>query len=99
MYSDFDADLEITSVKTKTFEENQLNLSFIYKQQEVNTLSRVVEEFVLKNKKKWVNARVVGVEVLIFRNMQFKKALNYLLTIMALKSTPCLPSVILVLGF
>ncbi|MDG1842257.1 MAG: ABC transporter permease [Crocinitomicaceae bacterium] len=63
MYSDFDTDLEITSVKTKTFEENQLNLSFISTQKEVNDYSRIVEEFVvLKNKKKWVNARVVGVD-------------------------------------
>ena len=76
MYSDFDTDLEITSVKTKTFEENQLNLSFISKLQEVNALSRVVEEFVvLKNKKKWVNARVVGVEPSFLEICNLKKHL------------------------
>ena len=76
MYSDFDTDLEITSVKTKTFEENQLNLSFISKQQEVNNYSKVVEEFVvLKNQKKWVNARVVGVEPSFLKICNLKKHL------------------------
>ena len=76
MYSDFDTDLEITSVKTKTFEENQLNLSFISKQQEVNNYSKVVEEFVvLKNQKKWVNARVVGVDSSFLEICNLKKHL------------------------
>lgn len=63
LYSEFDTDIVIRSNHGKTFKENSLNLQSITKIDEVEDISRAVEEIVvLKKEKKWVNAKIFGVD-------------------------------------
>ena len=63
LYSEFDSDIVIQSARGKTFNENQINFSELNKLEGVKRLSRAVEEVVvLKNDKKWVNSKMIGVD-------------------------------------
>ena len=63
LYSEFDADIIIRSTKRKTFDQNTLNLKDIQSIQGVQATCRAVEEIVvLRHEKKWVNAKMIGVE-------------------------------------
>jgi lipoprotein-releasing system permease protein len=63
LYSDFDPSIIIRSLKRKTFDESTLNVKKILKLPYVNGHTKAIEEIViLRNQKKWVNAKVIGVE-------------------------------------
>ena len=63
LYSEFDTDIVIRYNHGKTFEEESLNLEQIKKTEGVKQISRAVEEIVvLKKEKKWVNAKIYGVD-------------------------------------
>lgn len=63
LYSEFDADLIIRSKHRKTFDENTLNLREIKSVSGVQLTCKAVEEIVvLRHEKKWVNAKMIGVE-------------------------------------
>lgn len=63
LYSEFDSDVVIRSVKGKTFNENQINFEKLREVEGVKNVSRAIEEVVvLKNEKKWVNAHMVGID-------------------------------------
>lgn len=63
LYSEFDSDIVIRSAKGKTFNEYQIDFKKLQKVTGVNLLSKSIEEVVvLKNDKKWVNAKMIGVE-------------------------------------
>ena len=63
LYSEFDSDIVIRSSRGKTFNENQIDLKKIENIAGVKTLSKSIEEVVvLKNDKKWVNAKMIGIE-------------------------------------
>ena len=63
LYSDFDTAITIRPVQSKTFLESELPLSAIRKTEGVALTSRAVEEtVVLKHEKKWINARITGVD-------------------------------------
>ena len=63
LYSEFDTDLTIRIEKGKSFNQNRIELDKIKELKEVANVSRVVEEVViLKRDKKWVDAKMIGVE-------------------------------------
>lgn len=63
LYSEFDSDVVIRSVKGKTFNESQINFEKLKSVEGVKKVSRAVEEVVvLKNEKKWVNAHMIGID-------------------------------------
>jgi lipoprotein-releasing system permease protein len=63
LYSDFDAELMILPTKGKSFHEDAVDLNKIKSIKGVETVSRQIEEIVvLKHEKKWVNARMLGVD-------------------------------------
>jgi lipoprotein-releasing system permease protein len=63
MYSEFDTDLTIISKNSKTFHSSQIDFSKIKKMEEIQSISRSIEELViLKNGDKWVNAKLIGVD-------------------------------------
>ncbi len=63
LYSDFDAELMILPVNGKTFHEDAIDLGKINAIHGVETVSRQIEEIVvLKHEKKWVNAKMFGVD-------------------------------------
>ena len=63
LYSDYDPDITIRSNLGKTFKEDQIDLKKLKSFQHVVHVNRAVEETViLKHEKKWVNARMVGVD-------------------------------------
>lgn len=63
MYSEFDSDIVIRSNNGKTFNQNQINLIQLSKLEGVDLVSKAIEEVVvLKNEKKWVNSKLLGVE-------------------------------------
>jgi len=63
LYSVYDAPVTVRSAKGKTFLETDLNLAKLQKAEGVQHVSRVVEETViLKHQKKWVNARMIGID-------------------------------------
>jgi len=63
LYSAYDAPVTIRSDKGKTFEDSDLDLKKLGKIEGVTNVSRVVEETViLKHQKKWVNARMIGID-------------------------------------
>jgi lipoprotein-releasing system permease protein len=63
MYSEFDTDLSIQAVDTKTFNASQIDLKKIQTTTRVKTLSRTIDELVIiKNGERWVNARLIGVD-------------------------------------
>jgi lipoprotein-releasing system permease protein len=63
MYSEFDTDLSIQAVDTKTFNASQIDLKKIQTATGVKSLSRTIDELVIiKNGERWVNARLIGVD-------------------------------------
>ncbi|MFT6922894.1 MAG: lipoprotein-releasing system permease protein [Crocinitomicaceae bacterium] len=63
LYSEFDTDLTVRIIKGKSFDENRVDLLKIKKIQGVSEVVRAVEETViLKNEKKWVHAKMIGVD-------------------------------------
>ena len=63
LYSEFDSDLIIRSTQRKTFNEKTLNLKKIQALPGVKATCKSVEEIVvLRHEKKWVNAKMIGVE-------------------------------------
>jgi len=63
MYSEFDTDLTILPVNTKTFNIAQLNVTKLKQVKEIQSTSQMIEELViLKNGDRWVNAKLMGVD-------------------------------------
>lgn len=63
LYTDFDTSLTVQSAKSKTFDENFIDLPRIEAVEGVNSISRAIEEVViLKNENKWVHAKMIGVD-------------------------------------
>lgn len=63
LYSDFDPDITIRYAKGKTFFDNQINVNEIKNIPGVHKISHGIEEVVvLKHEKKWVNAKLIGVD-------------------------------------
>lgn len=63
LYSDFDPDISVRSSKAKTFNQNFIDLEAIEKVDGVNFTVRALEEVViLKHEKKWVHAKMLGVD-------------------------------------
>lgn len=63
LYTEFDPTIIIRSSQRKTFEQNTLAIKKIKKLPFVENSSKAIEEIVvLRNQKKWVNAKVIGVE-------------------------------------
>ncbi len=63
LYSEFDSDVVIRSSFGKTFNERRINFDKLNKIEGVKCSSRAIEEVVvLKNQKKWVNSKMVGVD-------------------------------------
>ena len=63
LYSEFDSDIVIRSSRGKTFNENQIDFNTLEKITGVKRVSKSIEEVVvLKNDKKWVNAKMIGIE-------------------------------------
>ena len=63
LYSEFDSDIVIRSSRGKTFNENQIDFNILEKITGVKRVSKSIEEVVvLKNDKKWVNAKMIGIE-------------------------------------
>tara|TARA_R110002111_G_scaffold52646_3_gene91803 strand:- start:47 stop:1258 length:1212 start_codon:yes stop_codon:yes gene_type:complete len=63
LYSDFDPDISVRSSKAKTFNQNFIDLEAIEKVEGVNFTVRALEEVViLKHEKKWVHAKMLGVD-------------------------------------
>ncbi len=63
MYSEFDTDLTILPVQTKTFNSAQLDFIKLKGIKEIQSTSRTIDELViLKNGDRWVNAKLMGVD-------------------------------------
>ncbi|MFM8244193.1 MAG: ABC transporter permease, partial [Crocinitomicaceae bacterium] len=63
MYSEFDSDLSIQAVGSKTFNASQIDLIKVKNVEGVQSISRTVDELVIiKNSDRWVNARLIGVD-------------------------------------
>lgn len=77
LYTDFDADISIHSLKSKTFPQELVAIENIHKLPEVASVSRVIEETVLLRKEsKWVNATLYGVDSSFFAMTKMRKHLN-----------------------
>ena len=63
LYSEYDTDITIRPKIGKTFNERQLDLKKLKAIEGVYNYSRAVEEVViLKHEKKWVNAKMIGID-------------------------------------
>ena len=63
LYTEFDPTIIIRSNQRKTFSEKTLKISKIKSLPFVENTSKAIEEIVvLRNEKKWVNAKIIGVE-------------------------------------
>ncbi len=63
LYSEYDTDITIRPKVGKTFNERQLDLKKLKAIEGVYNFSRAVEEVViLKHEKKWVNAKMIGID-------------------------------------
>lgn len=63
LYSEFDSDIIIRSKQRKTFDEKTIDLRAIQSVSGVTLTCKAVEEIVvLRHEKKWVNAKMIGVE-------------------------------------
>lgn len=63
LYSEFDSDIVVRSLKGKTFNEHQIDFTRLTQVEGVSHFSKAIEEVVvLKHEKKWVNAQMLGVE-------------------------------------
>lgn len=76
LYSEFDANLIVSSTKGKTFQDDTLLLKKIKQLPAIAVMSKVVEEVViLKHEKKWINAKLYGVEESYLKLAKTKKHL------------------------
>jgi lipoprotein-releasing system permease protein len=74
LYSDFDAPLTIRSKQSKTFNQNFLSLDEIQQIEGVSYVMRAVEEVViLKKDKKWVHAKMIGVDTSFLRSAKINE--------------------------
>jgi len=63
LYSAYDAPLTVRSTQGKTFREETIDLAKLRKIEGITEVSRAIEETViLKLRKKWVNAQMVGID-------------------------------------
>lgn len=63
LYSEFDSDIIVTPSSGKTFSGEALPFSKLSKITSIKSTSKVIDEIVvLRHEKKWVNARIYGVE-------------------------------------
>lgn len=63
LYTDFDSDITVRSVKGKTFDQSFIDTTIFAETEGIVAVSRALEEVViLRHKKKWVNARMIGVD-------------------------------------
>lgn len=63
LYTEFDPSIIIRSTERKTFSDKTLKITSIERLPFIENTSKVIEEIVvLRNEKKWVNAKIVGVE-------------------------------------
>jgi lipoprotein-releasing system permease protein len=63
LYTEFDPTIIIRSNQRKTFSEKTLKIKKLKKLSFIENSSKAIEEIVvLRNEKKWVNAKIVGVE-------------------------------------
>ncbi|MDX1650968.1 MAG: FtsX-like permease family protein [Brumimicrobium sp.] len=63
LYSDFDPPITIRSAQSKTFNQNFINIVELGKVEGVEKVVRALEEVViLKHEKKWVHAKMIGVD-------------------------------------
>ncbi|TSJ45557.1 ABC transporter permease [Fluviicola chungangensis] len=63
LYSDYDPSISMRSLEGKTFDSTAVNLNDLRKVPGVISLSKAIEETVIiKHGKKWINARMVGVD-------------------------------------
>ena len=63
LYSEFDSDIIVTPSSGKTFSSNTIPFSRLSKIGSIKSTSKVIDEIVvLRHEKKWVNARIYGVE-------------------------------------
>lgn len=63
LYSEFDSDIIVTPKSGKTFETNLIPFKQLSKFPFISSTSKVIDEIVvLRHEKKWVNARIYGVE-------------------------------------
>lgn len=63
LYSEYDTDITIRPEVGKTFNERQIDLKKLQAVEGVYNYSRAVEEVViLKHEKKWVNAKLIGID-------------------------------------
>ena len=63
LYSEYDTDITIRPKVGKTFNERQIDFEALTKVEGVHNYSRAVEEVViLKHEKKWVNAKMIGID-------------------------------------
>lgn len=63
LYSDFDPDITIRSSKAKTFNQSFINTEELDSLEGVDHVIRALEEVViLKHEKKWVHAKMIGVD-------------------------------------
>jgi lipoprotein-releasing system permease protein len=63
LYSEYDPSIIIRSTTRKTFDANTLYIKSIKRLPFIENTSKAIEEIViLRNQKKWVNAKIVGVE-------------------------------------
>lgn len=63
LYSEYDTDITIRPEVGKTFNERQIDFEALTQVEGVNNYSRAVEEVViLKHEKKWVNAKMIGID-------------------------------------
>lgn len=63
LYSDFDSSINIRSVHSKTFNQGFVDISKIKALKGVSNVSRALEEVViLRNRNKWVHAKMIGVD-------------------------------------
>lgn len=76
LYSEYDADITIRSDVGKTFDSTKLDLASIRKINGVISVSKAIEETViLNNRKKWVNAKMVGVDLTYVKACNLKNHL------------------------
>lgn len=63
LYTDFDSDITVRSTKGKTFDQTFIDTTIFAETEGIISVSRALEEVViLKHEKKWVNARMIGVD-------------------------------------
>lgn len=74
LYSDYDPAITMRSLKGKTFDSTAVNLNELRTIPGVVSLSKAIEETVIvKHGKKWVNARMVGVDFSFVDACQLEK--------------------------